>query len=395
MKIGLDYQRIWAGYSGGTTSFALGLLEGFSQVGARDHFMIFAEKHNAHLFTKYANFENFEVIVVLPTCRLSKKIHQKFEYLCFRFKLIKVYKLITNILNNRSSRLKDKVDILYVPTDLTSYDQKIPTVCSLHDIQQVHFPEFFSTLELSKRFVTFNACAQSLNILQASSEFMRSDFLKYFNFLSKENLVVIPEGVNIEDFRLRTSSFDINQHYGLPELFLYYPGQLWPHKNHLTVLKALAHIKSCFNLDIPIVLTGQKYSSSDSIFEFAAQNSVNLIYLGVVPYEHVRSLYQAAHFTITAVLYESSSIPIRESAAAGTPIIASNTPPNVELSKKLALNLFDPASSSELSDVIFAVWENQELIKKQTVINSKEVEYFSWKNIAKMYLECFEKTLNK
>jgi len=186
---------------------------------------------------------------------------------------------------------------------------------------------------------------------------------------------------------------DVIEHYALPKLFLYYPGQLWPHKNHLTVLKALLELRDCFKLDIPLVLTGQKYSASDEIFDFAKKNSIKLIYLGVIPYDHVKLLYRAARFTITAVFYESSSIPMRESAAAGTPVVASNTPPNIELAGVLELNLFNPNSSSELANLLNSIWSNEVLIERQASKNSLAVEEFSWNNVATKYLKSFNELL--
>ena len=88
---------------------------------------------------------------------------------------------------------------------------------------------------------------------------------------------------------------------------------------------------------------------------------------------------------ITAVLYESSSLPIIEAAASGLPIIASNTPPNIEMSKFLTMNLFDPNNVDELEAILFNCWNDSE-IQKQSESNKINVKRYSWNRIAKEYM---------
>src|SRR5262249_27835395 len=150
------------------------------------------------------------------------------------------------------------------------------------------------------------------------------------------------QGPSEIDLHIRTK-------YRLPENFLFYPAQLWPHKNHITVLRALNGLKANHGLEIPLVLTGATFSAADQIFGYVKANGMDYVhYLGKVPFTDLASLYRSARFVITSVLYESSSLCILEAAAAGTPVIASRTPPNVEMSRVLDLNLFEPLDKEEL-----------------------------------------------
>ena len=84
---------------------------------------------------------------------------------------------------------------------------------------------------------------------------------------------------------------------GLPERFLFFPAQLWPHKNHLTLLKALKQIEAKHGAKIPLVLTGEKFSAAPGIFQFIAEQSMAYVrHLGKVTFKEMVALYQKASF---------------------------------------------------------------------------------------------------
>jgi len=66
-----------------------------------------------------------------------------------------------------------------------------------------------------------------------------------FSWVSPEQIEVIPSGALIEKFAAPAPHSSLSGQYALPERFLLFPAQLWPHKNHLTVLKALKQIEPC------------------------------------------------------------------------------------------------------------------------------------------------------
>jgi len=106
------------------------------------------------------------------------------------------------------------------------------------------------------------------------------------------------------------------------------------------------------------------------------------------------ALYQKAAFMVTATLHESSSLPVLEAAAAGTPVIASRIPPIEELAQVLQLNLFAPLNAEELARLIFDLWNDQQTASAQASVNCQRISSYSWKNTARKYLQFFEKILN-
>ena len=109
-----------------------------------------------------------------------------------------------------------------------------------------------------------------------------------------------------------------------------------------------------------------------------------IYYLGKVDFKDLLTLYKEARFLITAVLYESSSLPILESSASGTPIIASKTPPNIEMSSNIEMTLFEPLNVEDCASVIEKCWEMKAI--DQIDHNNKSIENYNWKNIGKKYM---------
>jgi glycosyltransferase involved in cell wall biosynthesis len=400
MKIGLNCLRTSPEYRGGVNSFTFGLIDGFALSRRPHQFVIFANTNNRHLFEAYRSRSNFRIVEIDETRRdIAKKGFGRIPApLRFLKRLLPARSLNTMLSGNAERDLEENADLLYAPycpPPIFPFPAR-PSVYSIHDLQHVHYPEFFSAEERKERDLAFANCTHHAALIQASSEQMRDDFLAHFPVLTPEKVVVIQEGVNIETFRARQTALDVRAKYALPAGFLYFPAQLWYHKNHITVLKALVRLKAK-GVSVPLVLSGARYEGSQTLFDFIAENGLadRVFYLGLVPFEDVIALHQAAKFLITAVLYESSSIPILEAAAAGTPIIASETPANLERARDLELNLFSPKDDAALADLLGKIWDDEGLRRRQIAHNSKAIERFDWPRIAEDYLDAFESLMRR
>jgi glycosyltransferase involved in cell wall biosynthesis len=339
MRIGVNCLAADPSYKGGTNSFTLGLLDGFSRVGVLHEFKIFVTPSNKAMFERYEAAPNFDVVEIDEADYRWLRASHKLLPLSIKRLLLLHARDIPN--SRHAGALARNADVVYVPNvpppRLFPFPDA-PTVYSIHDIQQVHYPEFFTAEELVGREAAFAKCVEHATVVQASSHYMAHDFQEHFPKLNQSNVEVIPEGVDIELFSQRRHDDDVVGRYELPDSFLFTPAQLWHHKNHLTILKALKLLKER-GLVIPLVVTGARFSSSERFVDFIAENGLDaqVFYLGVVPFEDIIALHQCARYLVTASLYESSSIPILEAAAAGTPIIASRIPPHEEMAEHLQI----------------------------------------------------------
>ena len=392
MRIGFNALCISPHYKGGVNSFVFGLIDAFARVGGAHEFAIFVHSSIRDMFREYERCPHFRLVEINQVDR--PLIRRYYHRLPWQVR----YRLPTTALNRllnapHAEAIAAAADVHFVPfcpPDLFPFP-RTPTIYSIHDIQHVHYPEFFTPQQRLERRVNFGQCIAHATAIQASSRYMLRDFLEHFPTLEERRVFVVREGVDIDTFARPRSVDEVKARHRLPESFLFFPAQLWHHKNHITVLRALKRLRDR-NLIIPLVLTGARYEASQGIFDFIEQNSLSsqVFYLGLVPFEDLVALYQACRFLITAVLYELSSIPVLEAAAAGAPIIASRTPPNEELAEYLKMDLFGPTDDAELADLLVRIWGDERRNRENAEANREAVQRFSWDNAARDYLKVFE-----
>jgi glycosyltransferase involved in cell wall biosynthesis len=394
IQVGINCLQVDPSYVGGVTTYVLGLLEGFADASDGCRFRLFVTKWNQQLFEKFQTRQAFDTVVIgdrlLPLrrhiCRAALLSHST---AFFKFVSDVTFREVQEIMEEGS-------DVVYTPTPVLRYfNSRRPTVLTMHDIQHLHHPEFFSWPRLLSRRITYGLSARHADYFQANSSYIKEDLLSHFPWLSPGQIEVISPGAPKRGLPSASSPDAVLGKYGLPERFLFFPAQLWPHKNHLTVLKALKEIETLHGAKIPLVLTGADYSAAPNIFRFIADQSMDYAkYLGKVPFQDVVALYHHAAFMITSTLHESSSLPILEAAAYGTPVIASRIPPFEEFAQVLRLNLFNPLDIHELARLILALWKDEKTAAAQAVHNREQVASYSWENAARKYIQLFKRAVN-
>src|SRR6185436_11095886 len=230
LRIGINCIAINAEYAGGITSFTFSLLDGLMKLKTHHQVILFITSENKELFRKYER-SGFQMLEVKNPPRFIERI----EWQSIKIGSKSIFHLLKNVFYLRQTRLIDNsCDLLYTPTTiLYSYNSKKPSVLSMHDIQHTHFAGFFTRNQLHFRNITYELSARHSDYLQASSLFIKHDFLEHFKFLEEDNIEIINECVN-ENLFADAEAADIHEKYGIPVGFLFYPAQLWPHKNHIT-----------------------------------------------------------------------------------------------------------------------------------------------------------------
>lgn len=401
MRIGFDCSGVTPSYIGGTHSFVRGLAHGVVKSKCNHTVQLYVTEENAILFEGYRGLPGVSVIEV-PTIATNHYARHSISCLLelarsisFRIGCKSIYSWAHNLLWSEGKKLiENQSDIVYFPcTLLPVFDLDVPTYLSLHDIQQVHFPQFFSKPELYYREFMYNLSVDNASYIQASTNFMKADFLAYFKNLSEDQIFVIPEGVDLDRFNTQVDYKHYITGFRLPPSFLFYPAQLWPHKNHLTLLKALKKIETRKQLKIPLVLTGKEYSAAPAVMEYISVNSMDYVhYLGVVSVDEIVGLYQQSRMLVMPTLFESSSLPILEAIATGTPVLSSNIPPLREMGNYFQIDYFDPNNPDQLADSIINLWMGCGDTEPQVRSNLDAIRDFSWDRIARRYIQFFEQT---
>jgi glycosyltransferase involved in cell wall biosynthesis len=360
-------------------------------VGDRHAFQLYLTDVNRRLFAAFEGRENFEFVEMKANSFRLRQALCRAALLSFDENLYRLWS--GQLFAAERDWMEADSDLIYTPTvSLLCFNHRKPTLLSMHDMQYLHYPQFFNWLQRRSRAFTCTLSARSSSHFQASSQFIRRDMLASFPGIAAQQISVIPEGVKLEEFAFPQPPPAIEAY--CEDRFLFLPAQLWPHKNHKTVLRALFAIEKRHGIKIPLLMTGAKYSAASEIFRYLSEHSMSHVrYLGIVPFQSLVALYQHAALVISPGFYESNSLPVLEAAAAGTAVIASRIPPNEELAETLRLNLFDPLNEEDLAERLLCLWQNPDSCREQARFNQEAVARFSWENAARQYLQVMEQML--
>jgi glycosyltransferase involved in cell wall biosynthesis len=184
-------------------------------------------------------------------------------------------------------------------------------------------------------------------LIATVSEATRNDLSDRYG-VSPARIRVVPNGVDRRFFAPAPLSDQDRCTLRLPAEFLLMVGTLEPRKNHLNVFKALRQLDD--QVDLPLVVAGRRGWAEKPILDAAepliASGRLHLI--DYVPEQWLPGLYASAAAVLYPSWYEGFGLPVAESLAAGTPVVASTTPALMETGGEVALYA-DPGSPDSIA----------------------------------------------
>ena len=241
-------------------------------------------------------------------------------------------------------------------------------VCSISwipDFQHLYLPDMFSAQEIINRNNIFKDIAKNATLVILSSNDALNDFTKFApEFAHKGRVLNFVSYINPEIYDLTDrKSQEIKSKLKLPKKYFYVPNQFWKHKNHITVLKAIAHLKKQ-GIEIKVVFSGHKNDYRDNCFydeivKFIKKNNIteNVKILGVVKLEEVYYLMRNCISIINPSLFEGWSTTVEEAKSLGKNIILSDLNVHREQNPPNAL-YFSALDHVGLAEILKDKWEN-------------------------------------
>jgi glycosyltransferase involved in cell wall biosynthesis len=203
--------------------------------------------------------------------------------------------------------------------------------------------------------------------------------------LSPNRITVIPNGIS-EAF-LESESKPINEAVNQRPYFLYV-GTVEPRKNLAKVLEAFKH--SGLDQSHDFWLVGRKAWGA---------TPEGVIDKGVLSDHELVAAYQGATATVLVSLDEGFGIPVIESLACGTPVLASEIPVFIDMRSDLvksqiekdSLTLVSPTSAAAISQGL------QSLVKRSRAVDPKLIAWakgFTWAQSAQQHLETYRRLVD-
>ncbi len=246
--------------------------------------------------------------------------------------------------------IKDGIDLVYflLPSRLALLLTSLNYVLTVWD--QDHrdnpeFPEVNFNGEFVRREDFFrNALPRAVAVL-VSSELGKANLVRRYG-CDASRVWTAPF---LPSFAIALGALiDVKKKYGIHEKYVYYPAQLWPHKNHVYIIDGLKILRERFGVDMDVVLSGSDKGHLKVILDYARKSGMekNVHYVGFVPNEDMASFYKQAVALVMPTYLGLTNIPPLEAFALGCPVCYTDLPGFRDQVEDAAflLNLDDPAS---------------------------------------------------
>lgn len=370
MKIGINLLYLIPGVSGGTETYARGIISELFNDDTVNSYTIFISEDSLESFTQYRNVK----IVTVPSFASNKIKRVFWEQCMFPFVL-----------------QKHGIEVLFSPGYVVPIFSSCRHIVTVHDMLYRRYPETIPAVKrwYWKIFVPLSLFRSKAVI--AVSEFGRNEIAKYFPW-SADKIAVTMEGVDRNSFfEGKQQPSMIRNKYSLPEKYVLCVATLSPHKNIRLLFEITSFLKKNGEEKINIVLVGNKERAiaelSEAMEELGIKEQVRM--LGYLSQEDLCSVYSAASLFVLPSMYEGFGLPALEAMACGCPVACSNAGSLPEIAGDAA-EYFGPNDSQGAAKVIKGIYFNEDKQNELRTRGFRNIERFTWNGSAHMTLKIFE-----
>lgn len=360
--------------AGGIFTYSIGILRLLLKSDEIESIVLFTTPEVKKNLTEFENNNKVE-FSILDRNSFFNKIRFAFSY--FLFDTYTIYskygsgnnflnyvKSFSIKLNPYNSLIKNsEISLFHVPIQYSPiYGTETPVIITMHDLQEFHFPENFSSAERIHRAINNHKAMYESDRIIVSFEHIKRDIIKYYN-IPETRISVCPPPFAENWFTTKKESDWplLENKHSISKEYLLYPAATWQHKNHIRLLEAFKEVLKAIP-DIKLVCTGNKtdyYSSIEKkIKELGLENFVE--FLGIVSEEDLIGFYKNASLVVIPTLYEAGSGPLYEAMRYEVPVICASTTSLPETIGDERF-LFDPKNTNELADLIIKMLTDNDL----------------------------------
>lgn len=275
-------------------------------------------------------------------------------------------------------------------------------VVTIHDTYHLAFRHTLSFPQKVFANVFLRQAVMRSNQIITVSEFSKAEIVKYTHAKSSK-VQVIPNAVDFKTFHANKEDHDRTYLAGLlpqlPEHYILYVGNVKPHKNITTLLKAYLRLPEALKQKYKMVIVGQREGfltpdhSIAELFTNCPELERQTFFTGFVPEEILALLYRHASLFVFPSIYEGFGLPPLEAMASGCPVVASNAASIPEICGPAAL-YFSPLSIEELRQQIEKVLGNAQVQQALIETGLAHCQEFSWQKAANQHIALFNQILS-
>ncbi len=281
-----------------------------------------------------------------------------------------------------------QLDVWFCPFfHLIPVDCEIPNATTIFDIQQEYFPENFDKKVLNDRKRMTEDTVKHTDLILTISNYSKQTLIDTYSIPSERIKVTYLDADS--SFNLPIDSRKLERiRKTLPDHFILFPANMWPHKNHINLIKGLVIAKEKYSLPLDLVFTGAQERETEQITQVIESVGMrdHVKYLGYLPQDDMRYVFQCADMLAFPSFFEGFGIPLIEAMVSEIPIICSTSSCVPEIAGDAAF-LFDGYSPDEIAEAINQVFTNEDLQRELISKGKERRKLFSWEKCAQDTVE--------
>ncbi|MCK9582129.1 MAG: glycosyltransferase family 4 protein [Endomicrobiales bacterium] len=282
-----------------------------------------------------------------------------------------------------------KCDVLFNPTNTAPIINFSKTILFLCDVSFMVNPKWFSkSFSICYRFI-IPIISRRANAIITISQSSKNDIVKYCKVSEDKVKVVYPSLSGIFDANNDGQNDSVLANLHIRKPFVLFTGSINPRKNLKNLITAFKKYKSKFNdMEHSLIVVGAM-NTNFAPEALTNDKNNNIVYVGYVDDNQLKSLYQESELFIYPSLYEGFGLPPLEAMCCGTPVIVSNTSSLPEVCGDAAIYV-DPENTEQISDAINNILCNADMRKKMIMKGKERVLHFNWDDAAKNVIHITE-----
>ncbi|MGD0128017.1 MAG: glycosyltransferase family 1 protein [Terriglobia bacterium] len=300
----------------------------------------------------------------------------------------------------RRAIIRDRLDLFWgtvdmLPLGLPSALAKLLTV---HDLTWPLYSELAGLFHRCMFWLFFERSTQQADRIMTDSRSTARDLERVLKVPeSKVEVIYLGVGTAHKPQDSRAAAERIAAKYGVSRDYILTLGTIVPHKNLITLVRALKTLRGAGESSLQLLVAGamgSKFASFLDAVKSLGLNDQDIRFLGFVPDEDLPVLYSGSSLFVLPSLYEGFGLPLAEAMACGVPVIASNTSSIPEVVGDAGL-LVPPTEPGAFAEAILRVRSDEGLRRAMIEKGLKQAAGFRWDKAAREILECMRNVVRQ
>lgn len=337
-KIAIDLLWVRPKQVGGIESYIRNLLDGMRKTEEEFNILLLVSQDNTETFEHYSEDQRFSIHRFNV---LSSEVGKR---------------IIWQNLHLGSELKKMGIDVCFEPYYCKPFFgvKGIKFVTTIHDLQAIHFPEYFSKHKVAWMKLSWKNSVATSERIVAISEYVKNDIIHYFPE-GKGKVVSIYNPILVTKDDMANFSV-IKDHYGVNEKEYYFTvSSLLPHKNLKVLVELVSEIvNNKMRIPQKLVIAGVGGKSKDELNRmincFGLQD--NIILTPFIDDNERNALYKNCYAFLFPSVFEGFGMPPIEAMYFDVPVITTRKASLAEVTCNKAYYVENPTDVQEWIEIL-------------------------------------------